>query len=235
MVKGTLLGPEPSTFSSQRAHCLSASRLAPLRVDLSFLSRPCPHSFNFLSFPPILFFLGAPFHPFISLVNFPSNHPTCFYLCTLVILHRCGVSFILCPCSLCHWSIIGTPWHSTDLSFITSISSPPVLLSLCILKPSDVPSASWMFSNSPSPFSYQSIYPCQQHGHMFKLTTPTRFTQARPRAYECTDLSQVFTWFCFSLTSRQASGSVPHLVSSSCLCVVLRCVVLCWAFIFQRD
>lgn len=30
MVKGTLLGPEPSTFSSQRAHCLSASRLAPL-------------------------------------------------------------------------------------------------------------------------------------------------------------------------------------------------------------
>lgn len=151
MVKGTLLGREPSTFSSQRAHCLSAFRLAPLSSRYASIChsslRPCPHSFNFQSFP-FLFILSAPFHPFISLVHVPL--PTCFYLPPSSGISTSVWCFLLCPHSLCHWSIIGFPWHSTDLSFITSISSPPVLLSLCSLKSGDVPSLSWMFSNSSS-------------------------------------------------------------------------------------
>lgn len=129
-----------------------------LCVDLSFLPRPCPHSFNFLSFP-FLFILSAPFHPFISLVHVP---PTCFYLPPPSGISLSVWCFLLSPHSLYHGSIIGFPWHSTDLSFITSISSPPVLLSLCSLKSGDVPSLSWMFSNSSphsatNPFIHASI------------------------------------------------------------------------------
>lgn len=151
MVKGTLLGPEPSTFSSQRAHCLSASRLAPLSSRYAsichFLRRPCPHSFNFPSFSFSSHSWGS-----IPSIYLPGQRslqpPTCFYLPALVFPHRCGVSSSAPVHSVIDPSLASFDTQQISHSLLPS-RHPPMLLSLCSLKSGDVPSASWMFSNSP--------------------------------------------------------------------------------------
>lgn len=82
MVKGTLLGPEPSTFSSQRAHCLSVSRLAPLSSRYASICHSSLGPVPTLSTSSLfLFFSFLRLHS-IHLSpwsTFPPHPPTCFY------------------------------------------------------------------------------------------------------------------------------------------------------------
>lgn len=157
MVKATLLGLEPSTLASQRDQCLPAYRLS--SIYLSFLHPP--HLFSpvfflsiFLSPSPSFIFIHlslstpAPWPPFIcpSLV-FPSPSNAPFVHSLPVFLLR----------SLFRGSVICFPSTFTDLSFITSVSSPSVLLSPCSLMCSRFHGHSPLFHSSLSPVVHASI------------------------------------------------------------------------------
>lgn len=195
-----------------------------LCVDLSFLPRPCPHSFNFLSFP-FLFILSAPFHPFISLVHVP---PTCFYLPPPLWYFHIGVVFPFLPPftlswihhwfpltlnrSLIHYFHLFTPCPALAVFFEIRWCSQSLMDVLQFL----------------SPFSYQSIYPCQHHGHMFKLTARTRFTQAWRRLTRAPTFAKYLHDFVF--LQRLGQPVPPSHIWFQVTACVLCCVVLDFHF-----
>lgn len=132
MVKGTLLGPEPSTFSSQRAHCLSASRLAPLSS--------CYASICHSSLGPVPTLSTSCLFLFFSFFRLHSIHlspwstfPPPVFICPppLVFPYRCGVSFSPPIHSIMDPSLVSPDTQQISHSLLPSLH--PLSCSRCVL------------------------------------------------------------------------------------------------------